>query len=100
MPNKQNISFSGFLAYVYSIMALNVALLFKVPVTIVYDKFIPLMTSAILFSFIMSVFLYFKARHGPDSQKAPLGNTGEEIFFKQNIWIHYEKNHIQHSEKF
>ena len=76
-----NFSFSGFFAYVVSFIALFAALYFEVPVTVVYDKFIPLMTSAILFSFVMSVLLYIKARLGPDSQKAPLGNTGDKWLF-------------------
>ena len=73
-----NLSFSGFFAYVISFIVLFTALFYEVPVTVVYDKFIPLMTSAILFSFVMSVFLYIKARLAPDGQKAPLGNTGDK----------------------
>lgn len=73
--------FSGFFAYVVSFLALLAALYFKVPVTIVYDKFIPLMTSAIIFSFALAVFLYIKAKLGPENKIAPGGNTGMKSVF-------------------
>ena len=69
-------SISGFFAYVVSFLALFAALYYRVPVTIVYDKFVPLMTSAILFSTALAVFLYMKAKLGDQNKIAPSGNTG------------------------
>ena len=74
------ISFSGFFAFVTSILAFCAALYFKVPVTKAYDKFFQLMTSAFLFSFALAVFLYIKAKLAPENKIAPGGNTGRFLY--------------------
>ena len=83
---------TGFFAYVTSLVAFSVALYYKVPVTIVYDKFLPLMTSAVVFSFVLAVFLYIKAKLAPANKRAPGGNTGMFIVLYQPILkklLHY-----------
>lgn len=52
---------------------------FKLPVTIVYDKFLPLASAAFFFSFVLAVYLYIKSF----DRKALLalgGNTGNVIY--------------------
>lgn len=68
--------FPGFFAYVVSVLGFVAAVYFKVPVTIVYDKFLQLLTSAIVFSAALAVFVYIKARLGPTRNLAPAGNSG------------------------
>lgn len=68
--------FSGFFAFIASLLAFVGALYMKVPVTIVYDKFLQIATSAIVFSFVLAVIMYVKARSGPAKNLAPGGNTG------------------------
>ena len=75
-------SFAGFFAYIVSLLAFAAAVYFKVPVTIVYDKFLQLMTSAIIFSFVLAVFMYVKARRGPAKNLASAGNTGNDHSIK------------------
>ena len=52
---------------------------FKLPVTIVYDKFLPLASAAFFFSFVLAVYLYIKSF---DSRAllALGGNTGNVIY--------------------
>ncbi|BFZ07727.1 hypothetical protein BsWGS_10766 [Bradybaena similaris] len=71
---------NGFFALVVSLVVLAVAVYFQCPVTKVIDRFIPLMTSAIIFSFILSIFLYVKSRYVSPSKLAPGGNTGNIIY--------------------
>lgn len=71
---------NGFFAYVVSLLSFGAAVYFKVPVTIVYDKFLQLLTTAITFSFVLAVFLYIKARLGPAKNLSPAGNTGNMIY--------------------
>ncbi|KAL4237764.1 hypothetical protein ACF0H5_002476 [Mactra antiquata] len=71
---------NGFFAFVVSLLAFAAAVYFKLPVTLVYDKFIQLMTSAILFSTALALFMYVKARMGPTRNLAPGGNTGNFVY--------------------
>lgn len=82
IKNNQRLSYrcNGFFAFVVSLLAFAAAVYYKVPVTIVYDKFLQIMTSAIIFSFVLAVFMYIKARRGPIKNLAPPGNTGN-IFY-------------------
>jgi hypothetical protein len=72
--------FSGFFALVVSLLAFGVAVYLKYPVQIVHKKFLQLITSGIVFSFILSILLYIKARRGPNANLAPGGNSGKKIF--------------------
>ena len=67
----------GFFAFVTSVLAFAAAVYYKVPVTIVYDKFVQLMTSAILFSFVLALYMYIKAKMESSSLLAPGGNSGQ-----------------------
>ncbi|CAG5127396.1 unnamed protein product [Candidula unifasciata] len=71
---------NGFFALVVSLLLLATAVYFECPMTKVIDKFIPLLTSAIIFSFILSIFLYVKSRYASPSKLAPGGNTGNVIY--------------------
>lgn len=50
---------------------------FGVPVTIVYEKYIQLATTAICFSFLLSLYLYMKSLTVSDEELATGGNSGE-----------------------
>lgn len=85
---------SGFFALIVSLMAFTGAVYMKYPIQIVHTKFIQLITSGIIFSFVLSLLLYIKARRGPNASLAPGGNTGNEIFIiklkkKKNFQGHY-----------
>uniref|UniRef100_A0A0B7B1M0 Delta(14)-sterol reductase n=2 Tax=Arion vulgaris TaxID=1028688 RepID=A0A0B7B1M0_9EUPU len=71
---------NGFFALVVSLLLLGAAVYFQCPVTKVIDKFFKLMTTAILFSFVLSIFLYVKSRYSNKSSLAPGGNTGNIIY--------------------
>jgi len=89
--------FSGFFAYVVSLLCFGAALYFKLPVTIVYDKFLQLATTAIVFSFFLAVFVYIKARLGPKKKLAPAGNTGMSFVIKRNYLPFLKKSSKQSS---
>ncbi|XP_052273236.1 delta(14)-sterol reductase TM7SF2-like isoform X2 [Dreissena polymorpha] len=80
--NHKSLSYrvNGFFAYVVSLAGLAVAVYMKVPVTIVYDKFLQLATTAAVFAFALAVFVYIKARLGPSSNLSPAGNTGSIVY--------------------
>ncbi len=60
-----------------SIIAFGIAVYLNVPlVKLVHAKFYRIMTTAILFSVVLSVCLYLKARTVPKSHLTPGGNTG------------------------
>lgn len=67
---------SGFFALVISLLMLGAAVYFKCPVTKVMDKFFRLMTTAVVFSFILSICLYVKSTFVSSKKLAAGGNTG------------------------
>lgn len=71
---------NGFFAYVVSLLAFGVSVYYKVPVTVVYDKFLQLLTTSILFSALLAMCLYIKARRGSSKNLAPAGNSGNFIY--------------------
>lgn len=70
-------SFLGFYAMLISLAAFGGAVYLGYPVKKVHEKFIALITTGAIFSLVMSVLLYIKARRGPNSKLAPGGNTGK-----------------------
>lgn len=71
---------NGFFALVASLLTLGAAIYFKCPVTKVTDKFFKLMTSAIIFSTLLSVALYISSRFVNPKKLASGGNTGNVIY--------------------
>ena len=71
--------FTGFLSLLFSLAAFGVAVYMKLPLHIVHKKFQQLIVSGTIFCFVMSLFLYIKARRGPKSKLAPGGNTGRLV---------------------
>ncbi|KAK7103881.1 delta(14)-sterol reductase TM7SF2-like [Littorina saxatilis] len=71
---------NGFLALLVSLLAVGVGVYYKVPVTLVYKKFFKVMTTAVVFSFLLSFFLYIKSRFVPQSKLAAPGNSGNVIY--------------------
>lgn len=80
---------NGFYAMLISLAAFGGAVYLGYPVKKVHDKFIALITTGTIFSFVMSVLLYIKARRGPNSKLAPGGNTGNVLY---DFFIGHELN--------
>ena len=80
---------NGFFALVISLLAFGVAVYLKYPVQIVHKKFLQLITSGIVFSFILSILLYIKARRGPNANLATGGNSGNLLY---DFFIGHELN--------
>ncbi|KAL8588777.1 hypothetical protein ACOMHN_035273 [Nucella lapillus] len=71
---------NGFLALVLTMIALGTGIYFKVPVTVIYKKFFKMMSVGMVFSFMLSLCLYIKARLVPQSKLSIPGNTGNVIY--------------------
>ncbi|XP_059163052.1 delta(14)-sterol reductase TM7SF2-like isoform X2 [Physella acuta] len=71
---------NGFFALVISLLMLGAAVYYKCPVTKVTEKFYKLMTTAIIFSFILSICLYIKSTFVSSQKLAAGGNTGNIIY--------------------
>ncbi|XP_071784802.1 delta(14)-sterol reductase TM7SF2-like [Asterias amurensis] len=80
---------NGFMAFVVSVTSFGALLFFKYPVTILYDKFLPFMTSSIIVSVILSILVYIKARTAPNHALATGGNSGNIIY---DFFIGHELN--------
>nr|AIJ01350.1 lamin 2b receptor [Patiria miniata]AIK20547.1 lamin B receptor 2 [Patiria miniata] len=71
---------NGFFAFIVSLILFGGLVYKKYPVTVVYDKFLPLLTAAMIFSLLLSVFLYVKARKASGHALAPSGNSGNVVY--------------------
>lgn len=86
---RLNYRCNGFNSLCISLVAYGVAVYFKLPVGIVMKKFNQLVTTGIVFSLVLSIILYVKARRGPNSKLAPGGNTGNILY---DFFIGHELN--------
>ncbi|XP_022081508.1 delta(14)-sterol reductase-like [Acanthaster planci] len=71
---------NGFFALILSLIIFGGLVYKKYPVTVVCDKFLPLLTAALIFSLLLSVYLYLKARKAPGHALAPSGNSGNVVY--------------------
>nr|XP_054759116.1 delta(14)-sterol reductase TM7SF2-like isoform X1 [Lytechinus pictus] len=71
---------NGLFALVVTCATFGAMVYYKCPVTLIVDKILPLMTAATLFSVFLSLFLYIKARRGPNSALAAGGNSGNFFY--------------------
>ena len=71
------ILFSAFINMVISVLAFAVLYYAGIPVHVVYHKFLPLATTAMAFSLLLSILLYLKAKTAPKDKLASGGNSGE-----------------------
>ena len=62
---------------VITIIMFAILVLLGFPVTYVYEKFLALATSSIIFSMVLSIFLYLRSLTVPKEQLAQGGNSGE-----------------------
>ena len=77
---RLNYRINGIHAFVIShILFLLAYFVFKLPVTIVYDKFLALASAAFFFSFVLAVYLYIKS-FNRNALLALGGNTGSFIY--------------------
>lgn len=67
--------YSGFIALMLSVHAFAACIYFKVPVTLVYDCFIGIITATLLWSVMVAVIVYVMARKQKKGL-SPGGNTG------------------------
>jgi len=70
---------SGFIALMLSTVGFAALIYFKVPVTLVYECFIGIITATILWSVVVSITVYVMARM-QKTGLAPGGNTGNVIY--------------------
>ncbi|XP_025091880.1 lamin-B receptor-like isoform X2 [Pomacea canaliculata] len=82
LKNGQRLKYrlNGFHALLFTLLCLGLAVYFKVPLTVIHTKFFKLLTTAVVFSFTLSIFLYIKSRFTPSSMLAEPGNTGNIIY--------------------
>lgn len=86
---KLKYKFNGLNAYLLSLALYAATVYFGwLPVTFVYDEFIPLLSAAVVFSFVLSVYLYVSAVSG-DKLLAEGGNSGSAIY---DFFIGHELN--------
>ncbi|XP_072031776.1 delta(14)-sterol reductase TM7SF2-like isoform X4 [Amphiura filiformis] len=71
---------NGFINGVFCVGLFLTMIYFKCGVTIIFDKFLPLMAGAVLSSLILSVILYILARRAPGHAISPKGNTGNALY--------------------
>lgn len=71
---------NGFTAMVITIIMFAILVLLGFPVTYVYEKFLALATSSIIFSMVLSIFLYLRSLTVPKEQLAQGGNSGIFIY--------------------
>lgn len=93
-PNSFVFLFTGFFALVVSLMAFAGAVYLKYPVQVVHEKFIQLISAGIIFSFVLSLLLYIKARRGLNANLAPGGNSGKKIVFIAAVYVMSDFNKI------
>lgn len=70
----------GFIAFVISALVFVALALLGVPVHIVCHKFLSLVVTSIVFSFILALFLYSKSLRADSTALADGGNTGQYVF--------------------
>ncbi|XP_071485051.1 delta(14)-sterol reductase TM7SF2-like [Diadema antillarum] len=80
---------NGLFALVVTFASFGAMVYYKCGVEFIVDKFLPLMTAAVLFSFLFSLVLYIKARRAPNTALAPGGNSGNVIY---DFFIGHELN--------
>ncbi|XP_041353367.1 delta(14)-sterol reductase TM7SF2-like [Gigantopelta aegis] len=80
---------NGFHALLISMAAFALAVRFDVPLTIVYDKYYQILTTAFLFSVFLSIVLYIRSRYVDNASLSPAGNTGNVIY---DFFVGHELN--------
>ncbi|XP_071784735.1 delta(14)-sterol reductase TM7SF2-like [Asterias amurensis] len=82
LRNGQRLDYklNGFFSFILTLILFGGLLYKKYPVAMVYDKFLPLLTTAFIFSIVLSIFLYIKARRAPGHALAPSGNSGNFLY--------------------
>ncbi|KAK7480353.1 hypothetical protein BaRGS_00028400 [Batillaria attramentaria] len=71
---------NGFLSLLVTLACLGVAVYYEVPLSVLSKKFFPLMTTAVIFSFLLSIALYIKSLFISPSKVAAPGNSGNFIY--------------------
>ncbi|CAG5116650.1 unnamed protein product, partial [Candidula unifasciata] len=71
---------NGMLAAVISLLLLGAAVYFQLPVTSIVDKYIGLVTTGIIFSFILSACLFISSTFVSKKKLAPGGCTGNIVY--------------------
>lgn len=71
---------NAFFAFVVSIMAFIAAAFLGFPLHIIYQKFLPLATTAMIFSLLLSIYLYVRSCSAANHDLAEGGNSGVFIY--------------------
>ncbi|XP_043915779.1 delta(14)-sterol reductase LBR isoform X2 [Protopterus annectens] len=71
---------NGFYAFLITSAAVGTAVYYKIDLLYIYDHFIQFAATATVFSLLLSIYLYIRARRVPSDELAPGGNSGS-IFY-------------------
>jgi hypothetical protein len=83
--------FTGFSAFLISIASFAACIYYKLPVAkMINEKFLGLITHALILAFILSVFLFVKS-YVQQTGISPLGNTGEVYILSDAIFIQVDR---------
>ncbi|XP_002735928.1 delta(14)-sterol reductase LBR-like [Saccoglossus kowalevskii] len=80
---------NAFFAMIVSFITFGFAVYYKYMSTFLYDKYLHLATAAMIFALMLSVFLYIKAKLGPQSALCDRGNSG---YFFYDFFMGHELN--------
>uniref|UniRef100_A0A8C4Q6G3 Delta(14)-sterol reductase TM7SF2 n=1 Tax=Eptatretus burgeri TaxID=7764 RepID=A0A8C4Q6G3_EPTBU len=82
LRNGQKLKYrvNGFHALVLTAITVGLLRYCGADVALLYDHILHFAVSAALVSFLLSLFLYYRALHVPSSELAPAGNTGDHIY--------------------
>lgn len=73
-------------AFVLTVAALGAAVHQGVDLSYIHSHFLQLAVSSLLFSVLLSVYLYVRSRWAPQDQLAPGGNSGEWVCLCSYRW--------------
>ncbi|XP_070554979.1 delta(14)-sterol reductase LBR-like [Ptychodera flava] len=80
---------NAFYVVIISFAMFGLGVYYDYPLHVLYDKYLQLATTAIIFSYLLSLYLYIKAAMGPPSAIAPRGNSG---YFVYDFFMGHELN--------
>ncbi|XP_077994849.1 delta(14)-sterol reductase TM7SF2-like [Glandiceps talaboti] len=91
LRNGQRLTYkiNAFYALLVSFVVFGVAVYYNYPVVILYNKYLQLATTAIMFSYLLSTYLYIKAKLGPPSALCSRANSG---YFFYDFFMGHELN--------
>ncbi|XP_039260378.2 delta(14)-sterol reductase TM7SF2-like [Styela clava] len=78
--SKTEYRISAFYTLLLTILGYSALLYFRYPVTIIYDKLLPIATTSIVFCYVFNILIHFKSYFASESELNPRANTGCTIY--------------------